>query len=631
MSAIRRLFDGLSNALTGLGGAQQQRRGYCPNIVTQASIDAAWRGSAMLRKVVSIKPLDMIREGRDWQADTADVELLEDEEERLDILAKVYEALILQRLGGGAIIMGVPGDPDMPVNFRALNKRSIAFMHVVSRYQLTVKDIVTDPTNPLFGGPEFFEVSDGGRQRRIHPSRVIPFKRPKLSVLANSSADDAYWGEADIAGLIEPAMNLDEALSTFAYLIKDARNIDIGIPRLFELCATAEGEAQVMKRLALIPQAQSITNATVYDKGSDGKDGEQIDRHSMNWTGARDMILTFAEALAAAADIPMTRLWGKSAEGMNASGESQQKDWRKTIQAAQKLDLKPALDRLDAFLIPSALGRQDDKVWWTFAPLDTPSEREDADRFKVFMEAAEKVQSTATIPDVAFAKAMQNTLVENNWLNGLDGALAEIPPDERFGISPDDDGSDPSALTQQQEGGDPRNLAGGAGENGSEPARRAANDAAPRPLYVQRKLLNSAEFLRWAKKQGFAETLPADELHVTITYSRAPVDWMKMGESWSGKDGELIVEPGGARIVEALGDKGAVVLLFSSSSLSWRHEEMVRNGASHDYPEYQPHVTITYGMPEGMDLTAVEPFRGELRFGPEIFEELDVDYKPGAA
>jgi hypothetical protein len=106
---------------------------------------------------------------------------------------------------------------------------------------------------------------------------------------------------------------------------------------------------------------------------------------------------------------------------------------------------------------------------------------------------------------------------------------------------------------------------------------------------------------------------------------------MKMGgEDW-GSDGKgnLTVNPGGPRIVEALGDKGAVVLLFGSSPLSWRHEAMKREGASHDFPEYQPHVTITYD-PGNVDLSKVEPYRGKLVFGPEIFEELDTDYTPGA-
>ena len=61
----------------------------------------------------------------------------------------------------------------------------------------------------------------------------------------------------------------------------------------------------------------------------------------------------------------------------------------------------------------------------------------------------EKVQATAAIPEVAFAKALQTGIVENGWAPGLEGALDDIPEDERFGIEQDeDDGTDPSALTQ---------------------------------------------------------------------------------------------------------------------------------------------------------------------------------------
>jgi hypothetical protein len=110
---------------------------------------------------------------------------------------------------------------------------------------------------------------------------------------------------------------------------------------------------------------------------------------------------------------------------------------------------------------------------------------------------------------------------------------------------------------------------------------------------------------------------------------------MKAGEDWTpGDDGTYTVDPGGARIVEALGDKGAVVLLFGSSHLSYRHERVMREaGATHDWPEYQPHVTITYEAPPALlerlrRGETVEPYRGRLVFGPEIFEEVDDDWQP---
>src|SRR5690606_18681467 len=104
------------------------------------------------------------------------------------------------------------------------------------------------------------------------------------------------------------------------------------------------------------------------------------------------------------------------------------------------------------------------------------------------------------------------------------------------------------------------------------------------------------EIIEHFKAQGFETTLPADDMHVTITFSRQPVDWMKMGENWSdnGKGG-LTIPAGGPRLMDAFGPSGeAKVLLFSSSALSWRHEDMKRQGATWDHPEYQPHLTISY-------------------------------------
>lgn len=150
-------------------------------------------------------------------------------------------------------------------------------------------------------------------------------------------------------------------------------------------------------------------------------------------------------------------------------------------------------------------------------------------------------------------------------------------------------------------------------------------EADPKPLYVMRKLLNHKEVISWAKAQGFTSTLSGEDMHVTITYSRRAVNWFGMGSVFGAESGELIVPAGGPRIIDKLGEN-AFVLLFSNSEIEWRHEQMVDNGASWDYPEYRPHVTISYeGAPS--DLAAMQPYRGKLVFGPEIFEPLDDDFK----
>jgi hypothetical protein len=147
--------------------------------------------------------------------------------------------------------------------------------------------------------------------------------------------------------------------------------------------------------------------------------------------------------------------------------------------------------------------------------------------------------------------------------------------------------------------------------------------AIPRPLYVRRNLLNAGEFIKWAKSQGFKSTLPAEEMHVTLVYSKTAVDWEQFTERTDIVGLYAVTEK---RKLTPLGKDGAIVLQFQSSELSVRHEEFGRGGASWDYPSFHPHVTVSYNA-EGLDLSTIPPYAGYLEFGPEIFDEIDDTWK----
>lgn len=153
-------------------------------------------------------------------------------------------------------------------------------------------------------------------------------------------------------------------------------------------------------------------------------------------------------------------------------------------------------------------------------------------------------------------------------------------------------------------------------------AKREAEDAAARTLYVRRKVLNPTAILEWARAAGFKSTLAGDDLHVTVAYSKAPVDWSR----FSPVEDDLANEAGApGRAVERLGQDGeAVVLRFDSPSLAARWREFRDGGASWDYPEYRPHLTISYDA-DDVDVARVAPYSGEIQLGPEVFAEV----KPG--
>lgn len=636
MAKVRQMWDGLWNAVTGLGTRADpaRHRAYCLTPITRDEIEAAFRSSGLMRKVIEIPALDMVREWIDWKADAEDIEKLENEVKRLGLVQAIYEAEILRGLGGGAIVLGMAGEWAMPA-LPTPRAGQIAFVRVVSRWQLTVSDWVDDFASPEYGQPKYFTFAGDKARTRIHPSRVVCFKAdplPAINVMA--SYEDRFWGESKVQRGMDAVMNCDNAMAAFAGLIDKARNTVIGIPGLSETVSDPVAKEAMRQRVADMAAGESMYHVTLYDAGDGTTGGEKIDHRQVTWAGIPDIIRVYAETVSAIYDIPMTRLWGKAAEGMSASGQSQQQDWNKAIRARQGIQLAPCLDALFKFLIPSALGRVDASIWYDFAPLSIPTEAEESTRFKTLTEAMDKVQMSGAVPETAFNKGYQSLLVENGFVPGLESALAEIPENERFGIDPNSDGGgdDPSAI--HGEGGDP-GLAGSGGQSGSgSPARRAANDAAswlsdatPRPLYVQRKLLNAKELAAWAKANGFATTLDPADMHVTILYSRSEVDPMKMGRDWSeDENGHIVVRPGGPRVIEKLGEN-AVVLRFASPSLEYRHRDMIEAGGSHDWPEFAPHVTISYTAPDGVDVESIKPFNGELRFGPEIFEGLDLDWK----
>lgn len=628
MGAVVQMWDSLRNAITGAGTSRDPRAAYrhFATALSQIEIEQAYRGSGLMRKIIQIPAMDMVREWRDWKLEAEQITDVEAEEKRHMIRQKVRQAEVLRGLGGGALILGLPGNPSEPAA-SSVGKQGLAYVHVVSRWHLTFAKLQDDAREAGFGEPAMWKMQSAGLQMDIHPSRVIPFRADtsaSLAMTAQSFGADQFWGESTVAQVLDAVTDSDAARGAFASLLHKARLMRIGIPGLSDTVSRPGGTASVQARLEVIALAESMFNATIFDSGSGGKDAETITDADYDFTGAKDVINAYAEFVSAVSDIPATRLLGRAPEGLNSSGDSQQKDWQKKVKAQQELDLSPCMDRLDAYLVPSALGSIPPGTWWAWAPLDTPGEKENAERFKAQMEAIDKLANMGVIPERALSRGVQSLMIDEGYLPELETALAEIPEAERWGIEPSSEEIDNPA-----EGGGQQPAV--AGKEPPDPAvllaRAAANDAKPIPLYVSRKLLNAAELIAWAKAQGMETTLPAGDMHVTVLFSRSAVDPLKMGETWSSEEnGGLTVKAGGPRAVEKLGES-AVVLLFASWSLVSRHNEMVREGASHDFPEYQPHVTITHTAPEGLDLDAIKPFAGELRFGPEIFEPLDLDWK----
>lgn len=628
--------DGYANLMSRLGTTADRTAAafYWVPPLSQQQIEAAYRTSWLTRKVHDLPPFEMTREGRCWNAKKEQITALEAYERRrtINLWGKLRRALTVARLhGGAALIMGVrsggSADPARPLDVSRVGKEGLRYLLVASRHQLSAPfGMDSDPESDFYGEPAMYELRGAkGTSLRIHPSRVIPFRgQPLPEGAVTVSSLDQFWGDPLLQSIKGAIDNSESAQAAVATLLHEMKQDVISIPGLTEQIATEDAEGLLAARIEALNRFRSMFNALLLDGGDDdGKGGEEWETRQLSFTQHPELLRQFLSIVAGAADIPVTRLMGESPGGLQSTGKGEQDDFNRMISARQEAELSPALSVLDEVLIRSALGSRDPDITYEFESLSEPDETAESENDKRDAETVQIYASTGLIPKDALAKSAANRMIESGRWPGLDQAIDEsqaelgLPPEGADLDQTQDDPADPAAVDAMQQ----------RGTITRDQALVMLADAQPRSLYVRRDLLNVDEFNAWAREQGFT---PAAGLHVTIAYSKRPVDWIKADNDWSTDDkGGYTVEPGGPRVVEPLGDKGAVVLLFASSHLSYRHERIRElSGAGHDFAEYVPHVTIQYDPAAGVDLAKVVPYRGALKFGPEIFEEIVDGWRP---
>lgn len=587
-----------ADSLTTLAARMDAPFGYAGVGMSVAQADAAFVESAWYGKILTIPVDDAVREWRAWQGEDDQITALEAEEKRLGVVQVVRSALTVARHQGGAVIVpvGLPGSNASPLRLDAIRQGQVQRFVVLGREEITPGPIDRNPLSPGYGLPEYWTI--GADQIRLHSSRVIlvngrvapgsDLRRPEI------------WGQPIWSHLWRSVTAADGAAEVIAALMAEAKIDVVSIPGLTDMLMTPKGEEAMMRRWNAVARLKRVGNVLLIDGGPEreGTKAEEWDQKQVTWGGLPETARTLLTVMAGAADIPVTRLTGEQQTGLSGSDAGSLRNYYDQVAARQKLDIEPAIAPLDEILIRSALGARDPDLWYQWRPLWQMDAKQLAEIDKLEAEVAAIYARDALVPVSALETAVQNRMIESGRWPGLQQAIEDAPEDDDVPDEPDD-----------------VDVPGDDTVDGGMTA-----DAAPRTLYVRRDVLNGDEIVAWAKAQGFETTLPADDLHVTIAFSRTPIDWMKAGEAWQSK---IELSEGGPRVMEQFGE--AKVLLFRASELEWRHETIKAAGASWDHAEYQPHITISYGaMPEG-----VEAYQGRIVLGPEIFEEVKENWQAG--
>lgn len=604
--------DGLANVVSGLGASNPR---VAANFYEASSVvgmaDAAFRTSTWYGKILTIPVDDAVRKWRKWIAEKSQSDMLYKEERRLDYRMMARKALLMARHEGGAVLVpgGLPGSVTSQLDLERVTKESVQYIHVLSRNDVSFTELERDPTSPNYGNPKMWRINTGARNLEIHGSRVFPING--RTVPGTLDRRGQYWGDSIWLHLADAVIAADSGASIVSALMHEAKLDVVSIPDLATLLSAPEGEQTITDRWTLASRLKSIANILLIDGGPQTENAkeEKWNQKQIRWDGLPDVLRILLTVLSGAADIPYTRLTGDQQKGLSNNDDGSLRNYYSSVNTRQVLEIEPMLRPLDEILIRSAIGSRPDGLWYEWESLYEMSDQDRAEIDKKDAETAQIYAGSALVDVKALEKAVVTRMMESGRWPGIG------PEDVAGGTGPLQDPGVPGDPSDPALPGDPADPV-----QRPSSARGAATDAAPRPLYVSRRVLNASAILKWAKEQGLENLEKAEDLHVTITYSRKPVDWMRVPAPW---DGKLEVPAGGPRIMDMFGpEDNKVVLLFKSNELEWRHESIKAAGASHDWGDYQPHITIATMETMPADIVA---YQGVIMLGPEIFEDLKED------
>lgn len=137
--------------------------------------------------------------------------------------------------------------------------------------------------------------------------------------------------------------------------------------------------------------------------------------------------------------------------------------------------------------------------------------------------------------------------------------------------------------------------------------------------YVSVKLKNHKELSKWFQEQGL-ETIPSEEMHCTIAYSRKEFQHKV-------KEDDIYIKPDDFIEIAPLGNNGCLVLKYKSEELQNRFNQCMDEGAAYDYPKYIPHCTIAIDIKDEELINYLKLPNFPMVFHNETVEELDLDWK----
>ena len=373
-------------------------------------LTAMYRESWLTMRIIDMPSEDMTRAWYRLSSSLREeqVHALRRLEARHSVKQELTNALRWARLYGGSLaLMVIRGEEDrldQPLDTDLLLPGCFQGLLVLDRAQGIRPSVrlVSDLDDPDFGLPESYTVnleSESFRTVNLHHSRVLRFVGRELP--RTETVRENYWGASEMEHIQEELLKRSAASANIAQLLFQANITTLKMSDLGDLLSAGTEEQRRSVLRAMEAENRFRTSFGVQLLSRD----DALETHSYSFAGLGEIYEQFMMDMAGAAEIPATKLFGRSPQGMNATGESDLRNYYDMIASLQERQLRPALEKLLPVMAVSCWGCVPEDLEIVFEPVMTASPTERAELVqKLSMDVIQAFQAGLLTREEALAE-----------------------------------------------------------------------------------------------------------------------------------------------------------------------------------------------------------------------------------
>jgi phage-related protein (TIGR01555 family) len=204
--------------------------------------------------------------------------------------------------------------------------------------------------------------------------------------------EQRYWGVSVLQRVYRRLEILGASIGGVGALLNE---ISIGKYKIRDLAGVLEqpdGDRIIKKRVELMDLCKSVFRSMYFDAGDEtGKGAEDFIRENLQLGGVDAVLYIIMMLVSADTGYPITRLFGVSPAGMNATGESDMRNYYDKVRSRQQRVLKPMILQIVKII---SKWQKLPEPFIEFRPLKQMSEKEQAELEKTQADKDKAVADT---------------------------------------------------------------------------------------------------------------------------------------------------------------------------------------------------------------------------------------------